>query len=186
MIMWIFTEALPPKIPEPIQIVIQIQEVEPEAIIETAEKIYTIDEKIDMNFYECDESLQYIRADTAECLDKPVYTPITTQRSSKTIKNGSNAHSGWYPYGQCTYFVYSQRPVGQWNDARDWIWQAQRDGWSTGTTPVVGAIGQKNNHVVIVTSVNSNGTFNLSEMNYQSLGVITTRTVSTSGWRFIY
>jgi surface antigen len=181
MIMWIFTEALPPKIPEPIQIVIQRQEVEPEPI----EIIYTIEEQVKLNVNNCNEELQYIRADNAQCLDKPVYTPKTTQSTSKPIKNGSTATSGWYPYGQCTYYVSTQRSVGQWNNASSWVWQAQRDGWSTGTTPQVGAIGQKNNHVVIVRSV-SGSTMVIQEMNYQSAGVITTRTISSSGWRFIY
>ena len=177
--MWIF-QAEPPKIPQPILIVIE-QRVEIPVIPEL-----TIEEKIASNYYKCDESIEYIRADDATCLAKPVYTPKTVQRTSNTIKSGSNASSGWYPYGQCTYFVYTKRPVGQWNDARDWTWQAQRDGWSTGSTPVAGAIGQKNNHVVYVESVNSNGTFNLSEMNYQTAGVVTHRTVSSSGWSFIY
>ena len=165
------------------------------AIVQPVEEIkeLTIEEKIAQNHYECDESVEYIRADNAQCLSKPVYTPnhtrtaVSAQSPSKTIKRSSStAPSGWYPYGNCTFWVSTQRSVGQWNNASDWVWQAQRDGWSTGTTPAVGAIGQKANHVVYVTRVNSDGTFNLSEMNYRGLGVITTRTVDTSGWRFIY
>ena len=179
----LFTQSEPPKTPL-ISIVIESLKEEPVEV--PAKPLYTLEDKIKDNHYKCDENKQYIRADTAKCLDKPVYTPKTVQRSSKTIKNGSSARSGWYPYGQCTYYVYTKRPVGQWNDARNWTWQAQRDGWSTGSTPVAGAIGQKNNHVVYVESVNSNGTFNLSEMNYQTAGVVTHRTVSSSGWNFIY
>ena len=161
---------------------------EPEPITITEPQIeLTIEEKIAQNVFNCDESVYYIRADDATCLAKPVYVPISRQSPPQTIKNSSRATSGWhYPYGQCTYFVSTQRSVGQWNNAISWTWQAKRDGWSTGTTPVVGAIGQKGNHVVYVTGVNSDGTFNLSEMNYQGVGVVTYRTVSRVGWNFIY
>ena len=180
----------PIKIPEPIQIVIEQKVEEP---VETP-KLYTLEEKIKLNVNECDESTQYIRADDATCLAKPVYVPPAPQSTVRTAVNSpkvtsssaSTAPSGWFPYGQCTYYVSTQRSVGQWNNAISWTWQAQRDGWSTGTTPVTGAIGQKGNHVVYVTGVNSDGTFNLSEMNYSGLGVITHRTVSSVGWSFIY
>jgi len=167
---------------------------DPVAIVEQltpAEVPLTVQEKIDSNFYECDESIQFIRADTAECLNKPVNVQVSRQNTPQTIRNVSKSRSGspplsWWGNGQCTQWVASQRSVGQWNNARDWTWQAKRDGWSTGSTPVVGAIGQKGNHVVYVTGVNSDGTFNLSEMNYRTAGVITYRTVSSSGWNFIY
>jgi len=161
---------------------------EPEPVITPQEQLKI---NIDTNVNNCDESLYWISAENATCLAKPVYTPKTVLRTSNTIRNVSKSRSGspplsWWGNGQCTQWVASQRSVGHWNNARSWTWQAQRDGWSTGSTPVAGAIGQKNNHVVYVESVNSNGTFNLSEMNYQSVGVITYRTVSSSGWNFIY
>lgn len=184
--MLIFTEAIPPQLNPLVTIVIQ-QEVEP---AKPTEPLYTLKEQlqidIDTNVNNCDESLYWISAENATCLAKPVYVPVSRQSTPQTIVRGSNATNGWYPYGQCTYFVSTQRSVGQWNNAISWTWQAQRDGWSTGSTPQVGAIGQKGNHVVFVTGVNSNGTFNLSEMNYSGLGVITYRTVSSSGWSFIY
>jgi len=150
------------------------------------EKELTVQEKIDSNYYNCDESIQYIRADNAQCLAKPVYVPKATKNTSYTIRNGSGSPPlSWWGRGQCTSHVASKRPVGYWNNAISWTWQAQRDGWATGTTPRVGAIGQKGNHVVYVTGV-GNGTFSLSEMNYAGLGVVTYRTVSSAGWNFIY
>ena len=187
--MLIFTEAQPQQLNPLITVVIQ-QEVEPP---KPTEPLYTLEEQlqidIDTNVNNCEPTR--IRADNAECLPEPVYTPKTVQRTANTIKNVSKSRSGspplsWWGNGQCTQWVASQRSVGHWNNARSWTWQAQRDGWSTGSTPVAGAIGQKNNHVVYVESVNSNGTFNLSEMNYQTAGVVTHRTVSSSGWSFIY
>lgn len=167
-------------------------EPEPIPIVEIIEPVeLTLEEKIAQNFYECDESIEWIRADTAECLPKVVsatiarvaQTPVTT---AQNVSQGrAQAHSGWYGYGWCTSYVASQRPVGQWNNASEWVWQAQRDGWATGSTPRVGAIAQKANHVAIVRSVSGN-TMTIQEQNYQGFGVVSSRTISTSGWRFIY
>ena len=184
--MWIFTQAEPPKIPQPILIVIEARA--EEQLEEPKPKLYTLEEKIELDINGC-EPERYISAEDASCLDKPVYTPPAPKEQSKPIKSSSKsasrATSGWYPYGQCTFYVSTQRSVGQWNNASEWIWQAQRDGWSTGSTPRVGAIAQKNNHVAIVRSVSGN-TMTIQEMNYRGVGVVTTRTISSSGWRFIY
>jgi surface antigen len=165
----------PPKIPEPISIVIK-QEVPPPVE-------YTLEEKIQLNVNQCDEATQWIRADNAECLDK---IPLSIENKPETIKNGSQAPSGWYPYGQCTWYVWSQRSVGQWNNASEWLRQARQDGWTTGTTPRVGAIAWEPNHVSLVISVNSDGTITVSEMNYKGLGVVSTRTAPATQFNFIY
>lgn len=177
--MWIF-QGEPPKIPEPILIVIeQKQEIPPPVE-------YTLEEKVKLNVNNCDEQTQYIRADNAECLDKPVYTPTTAQNPARGAVNQpqGRASSGWYDYGYCTWYVSTRRPVGQWNNARDWAWQARRDGWNVSSTPTVGAIAQKNNHVAYVESVNGN-TMTISEMNYVGWNVRSSRTIQTSGWTFI-
>ena len=185
--MWIFNMASePPKIPEPILIVIE-QKVEVEPPVE--EKIYTIEEKIRDNHYNCNEDTQYIRADNAQCLDKPVQRTTTAQNPARGAVNGSQstsrAPSGWYPYGQCTYYVSTQRSVGQWNNASEWLWQAKRDGWATGSTPQVGAIAWESNHVSLVVAVNGNNV-TVREMNYAGWGVISTRTAPASSFQYIY
>jgi len=172
----------PPKIPEPILIVIE-QKVEVEPPVE--EKIYTIEEKIRDNHYNCNEQTQYIRADNAECLDKPVYQAPRAVRTARTAVNASQAPSGWYPYGQCTYYVSTQRSVGQWNNASEWLWQARRDGWATGSTPQVGAIAWEPGHVSYVVAVNG-GNVTVREMNYKGWGVISTRTAPASSFQYIY
>ena len=116
---------------------------------------------------------------------QPVYTPKTAQNTAKTIVRGSNAPNGWYPRGQCTFWVWSQRSVGQWNDASDWMWQAQRDGWSTGNAPKVGAIAWQYGHVALVESVNG-ATVSISEMNYVGFNVVSRRTVPVSTFKYIY
>jgi len=191
MIMWIFTQAEPPKIPQPILIVIEQMVEEP--VIEEEPVLYTLEEKIADNVNECDEEKEWISAEDATCLSKPVpvvkavNTPEVAESQPETIKSGSNrAPSGWYSYGWCTYYVSTQRSVGQWNNASEWVWQAQRDGWATGSTPQVGAIAQQANHVAYVRAVHSNGTMTISEMNYEGFGVTSSRTIPASGWRFIY
>lgn len=163
----------------------QPQEVEPEPI-------YTIEDKIRDNYYECDETIEYIRADNAQCLPKPVYTPravntrLSTQNTPQTIRNGSNAPSGWYPYGQCTWWVASKRAVGQWNNATEWLWQAQRDGYATGSEPRAGAIAWRYGHVAFIESVSGN-MMTVSEANYDRRGSIRTITVPVSDYTaFIY
>ena len=163
----------------------QPQEVEPE-------QIYTIEEKIRDNYYECDEAIEYIRADNAQCLPKPVPAPsrvntqVTTQNTSKTIVRASSAPSGWYPYGQCTWWVASKRTVGQWNNATDWLWQAERDGYATGTQARAGAIAWRYGHVAFVESVSGN-MMTVSEANYDRRGSIRTITIPVSDYTaFIY
>lgn len=87
-----------------------IIELEPE-VIETEQVIEveiepTIEEKIASNFYKCDESVSFIRADTAECLAKPVYvaTPSVKARTS-AVNASSGLLVGTYgsvrAYGNC-------------------------------------------------------------------------------------
>lgn len=143
---------------------------------------YTIEEKIKLNVNNCNTDIQYIRADDATCLDKPVYTPNRTQN---TARGSENAPQGWYPYGQCTYYVATQRAVGQWNNASSWLRQAQADGWATGSTPVVGAIAWEPNHVSLVIAVNGDSV-TVREMNYVGFGVVSTRTAPATQFKYIY
>jgi LysM repeat protein len=115
-----------------------------------------------------------------------IETPIIASPTQTAVRTAVNASNGWFPYGQCTYWVSVNRSVGQWNNASEWYWQAQRDGWSTGSTPKVGAIAWESNHVSLVTSVNKDGTVTVSEMNYKGLGVVSTRTASASQFKYIY
>lgn len=180
--MILFSEATPPKLSPLISIVIEQEEVLP--VVE-----YTLEEKIKLNVNNCDESTQYIRADNAECIAKPTVSARTvakaTENPSQPIKNASYAPSGWYDWGWCTYYVSTQRQVGQWNNAIDWPRQARNDGYTVSSTPIVGAIAQKGNHVAIVRGVYA-GQITIQEMNYEGFGVISSRTISAVGWQFIY
>jgi len=154
---------------------------------EETPKELTLEEKIATNHNNCDTDVEWIRADNAECMPK---TPPRPQNTAREAVNASqtpsySVSSGWFDWGWCTYYVSTQRPVGAWNNASEWIWQAQRDGWATGTTPKVGAVAQKGNHVAIVRSVSGNK-MTIEEMNHKGFGVISSRTISYTGWRFIY
>lgn len=152
----------------------------------------TIEEKIASNYYNCDESTQWIRADDATCLTKRLeYSPSestsTTKRTNTpvTTQNKATASQGWFPKYQCTYHVWTKRPVGQWNDANDWYWQAQRDGWATGTTPQVGAIGWEPGHVVYIEAVDGDRVY-ISERNYDNHGSYREMWKPASEYKYIY
>ena len=132
----------------------------------------------------CNENTHYIAAEEPfYCIVKPHTT--YARKASVGAVNGSHATNGWYPVGQCTYYVASQRSVGQWNNATDWLWQAQRDGWATGSTPKVGAIAWQYGHVALVTGV-SGDMVTVSEMNYVGWNVQSSRTVHKSVFTYIY
>lgn len=139
----------------------------------------SVEDKIKLNFYNCDTNTQYIRADNAQCIDKPV----STQKANITA---GNAPQGYYPKGQCTWWVSTKRPVGEWGDATEWKYHASREGYTISSTPVAGAIGWTYGHVVYAESVNDDGSVNISEANYDWKGSIRYITVPASKYTWIY
>lgn len=180
----------PPKLIEYLQPETKIEiQIEPSEAREL-----TVQEKIDQNFYNCNEEVEYIRADNAECLAKPVQAPratsttqtvTNTTQAPKATRTGSTAHSGWYPAGQCTHYVASRRPVGQWNNATQWKYQAIADGYTHSYTPVAGAIAWKPGHVAYVESVSGN-MVTISEANYDYRGSVRTITIPASSYSYLY
>jgi LysM repeat protein len=92
-----------------------------------------------------------------------------------------------FPYGQCTYYIASQRAVNWGGNAANWWWTA-RAFRPEGQVPVAGAIVVFNigwvGHVAYVEHVNLDGTFLVSEMNYRAggggWGRVDYRTISES------
>ena len=98
-----------------------------------------------------------------------------------------------YPYGECTYYVDSVTPWIQGDllgDAKDWLSRAAQYGLQTGNFPIAGAIAvlepgaspgvsvSPSGHVAVVKSVNSDGSVNVTDMNWNyELGVIQTHTL---------
>ena len=98
----------------------------------------------------------------------------------------ANSYSG----GQCTWYVASRRPIPSgWGNANTWLGSAQRAGWSTGTTPALGAIAWTSagyyGHVALVENISGNQV-EVTEMNYLGPYRIDDRWTSASSWRYIY
>ncbi len=103
-------------------------------------------------------------------------------------QNVSYANS--YDWGNCTYYVASQRQVpSNWGNANQWLYNAQAAGYSTGSVPQVGAIAQTSvgyyGHVALVVGVGA-GTVTVREMNVEGLGVIDTATYPAGMFSYIY
>lgn len=154
-------------------------------IIVIEEKVEPPKQIIDPNH--CEPLMYWAAEAPYYCIEKPhsKQTSFSRENTPQTIKNSPKATNGWYDWGNCTAWVASKRPVGQWNDATEWLWQAQRDGWATGSVPTVGAIAWEYGHVSYVEAVNET-TVDISEMNYQGLGVVTYRTRPINDFTYIY
>lgn len=87
-------------------------------------------------------------------------------KSPSTIPRGAVAGNMYEP-GQCVWAIKNWRPEipNTWGSAVSWLSNAQADGWPTGSTPRVGAVGWTNGHVVLITAVNKDGTVDIKDMN---------------------
>lgn len=108
--------------------------------------------------------------------------------------------SNAYDYGWCTWHAANRRsqsghPIpSNLGNAISWLSGARAAGIPTGAEPKNGAVLYHLNirglgHVAYVESVNSDGSFLVSDMNYPSWGRVTYRTVpasETGSYRFIY
>ena len=87
-----------------------------------------------------------------------------------------------FSYGYCTWYVASRIPVPWLGNAWEWYGQAQAFGWATGQSPRPGSImvtwESGYGHVAIVESVNSDGSWRVSEMNFVGWGVVSQRTIA--------
>lgn len=120
-----------------------------------------------------------------------LWKPIITSLPNNTNSGG---FFNTYTIGQCTWYVASQRQVpSNWGNASDWLYNAQAQGWSTGSEPRVGAIAWARNygHVAIVRSVNPDGTISIQEMNFRGVngggeGIVSSRVAPISEFSYIY
>lgn len=91
-----------------------------------------------------------------------------------------------FAYGYCTWYVFNRVPYIPWlGDARVWFGEAQAYGWPTGQGPRSGAIMVTNEsgwgHVAYVESVNGDGSYTVSEMNYRGWNQVDQRTIRPGG-----
>lgn len=94
-----------------------------------------------------------------------------------------------FPWGECTYWVASQRSIPWSGNAINWWVNAQAYREPEGPVPVAGAIAVFDNgydgHVAYVTKVLPNGSWEQSEMNVDGLGVVDTRTITPALGYFV-
>jgi surface antigen len=89
--------------------------------------------------------------------------------SAGTVSGAANGFS----YGYCTWWVAHKRYIPWRGNAYQWWWNAPPFGFAEGATPRAGAVmvmgisgTSPQGHVAYVESVNPNGTFLVSEMNW--------------------
>lgn len=124
----------------------------------------------------------------AQTVATPAASSYTTQRYTSKPINSSSYYVGngmW-----CTDYVHSKRPdVAIYGNAGyNWLNSARAAGKTTGSTPQAGAVAVMNGHVAYVESVNSDGSYVVSEMgwNYKP-GSFNQRTVQPGTFGgFIY
>ncbi|HFU3985826.1 TPA: peptidoglycan hydrolase PcsB [Streptococcus suis] len=84
----------------------------------------------------------------------------TTSSSNSSVAASNSSSANTYPVGQCTWGAKQAAPwVGNyWGNANQWLYSASAAGFSTGSTPVVGAVAVWTSgaygHVAVVTAVN--------------------------------
>ncbi len=86
-----------------------------------------------------------------------------------------------FPVGWCTYYVATKRNVTWRGDAGYWYQNAAAAGYPVGPTPKVGSImvtwESWAGHVAYVESVNADGSWVVTEMNWVAFDVINQRTI---------
>lgn len=105
----------------------------------------------------------------------------------------SDSSGNLYTPGNCTWYAKSRRPdlPNNLGNANTWYSSAQSQGWNVGLTPKKGAIAASADgmlgHVAYVEGVSLDGQFvTISEMNYNGLYSVNTRTVPYTDFRYIY
>ncbi len=86
-----------------------------------------------------------------------------------------------FTYGYCTWYVANRRYIPWYGNAIEWWPNARAYGFAEGSAPQVGAVMVTREsgygHVAYVESVNGDGSWTVSEMNYAGWGVVTRRTI---------
>jgi len=111
-------------------------------------------------------------ATTAAAPTQPALTARAMSGPAARIPQSPGAANG-FDYGYCTWWVAQKRYIPWRGNAGEWWWNARPFGFAEGPTPRAGAIlamGTSGTsplgHVAYVESVNPNGSFVVSEMNW--------------------
>lgn len=121
----------------------------------------------DPNTIEVNQELRIPESDEV-LIEREMPVTIKSVVVSKTSPRSGGFSSGnSYQAGQCVWFIKNMRPEipNNWGSAGSWLGAANSQGWPTGSTPKVGAVGWTSGHVVLITAVNSDGTVSYTDMN---------------------
>jgi len=110
------------------------------------------------------------------------------------VKQYASSSSGnLYTAGNCTWYAKSRRPdlPNSLGNANTWYSRAAAQGFSVGEAPKKGAIATTTagrlGHVAYVEGVSLDGQFvTISEMNHKGLGIVSSRTVHYTTFKYIY
>lgn len=90
-----------------------------------------------------------------------------------------------FAFGNCTYYVYDRRQVPWQGDAWAWYGNAQAMGFATGPAPRPGSVmvtwESGYGHVAYVESVNPDGSWLVSEMNWVAFNTVDRRLIRPGG-----
>lgn len=104
-----------------------------------------------------------------------------------------------YDEGECTYYVFDKVQQDgmmierSWSNAEYWADRAEEDGYVVNDVPETGALMQTGRgeigHVAYIESVNDDGSFNITEMNFLEPYEVTERTIdeeNTGDYQYIH
>lgn len=145
---------------------------------------------------EAHSPVQSVTYTPTQPLPVPVYDKALALQEVAVVSNPCHSGCGYAP-ANCTQWAAILRerlgnPVGDdWGDAKDWPGSAQALGVATGSLPKVGAVAVSQSgvsgHVMVVEDVYADGSFKVSEQNYDYMGSIRERVVPDAlGLTFIY
>lgn len=116
--------------------------------------------------------------------------PSAEAAASKGFYMGGPVPGDTYAWGNCTYWAYAERlwankPIPtSWGNANTWDDNAIADGYVVDHTPAVSAVYQTDagslGHVAYVSKVESDGTWEITEMNSLGLNIVGTRTFAAN------
>lgn len=108
-------------------------------------------------------------------------------RISPRISGGYSSSGNTYGYKSCTWWVKYNRPglPNSLGNAYEWLANARSLGMATGSTPRVGSVGVRGNHVVYVVKVSGEQVY-IGDGNYDWQGSYRERWANASDYTYIY
>ena len=109
---------------------------------------------------------------TASARTRAAPASVPSSPPARTVGAVAGEANG-FSYGYCTWWVAHRRPIPWRGNAYQWWWNARSFGFAEGSTPRPGAVmvmgitgTSPQGHVAYVESVNPDGSFVVSEMNW--------------------